>query len=444
MLFPKFNRALTAAAVSVSVLALALSGCGGGDGGGGGDAGGAAQTVELTFLVTSDAAALAQAEALVDAFTEKNSNIKIKVDTRPGGTEGDNIVKTRLSTGEMSDVFVYNSGSLFQAINPAQNLLPLTGESFLDNVDDDFFKVVSVGEDKYAVPFGTTLGGGVLYNIPIYQELGLTPPKSWDEFLANNAKIKAAGKVAVIQTYKDSWTAQLFVLADYYNVQAAVPDFAEKYTKGQVKYATTPAALKGFQRQEQLFKADSWNKDFGSATYDDGVRMLAEGEGAHYPMLSTAVALLQTTYTENVKDVGFFAMPGDDPSKNGMTVWYPGGVYMPKSAKHPEEAKKFLAFIASAEGCAAMSEAGGITGPYVVKGCELPSDVPPIVTDIQKYFETEGATAPALEFVSPIKGPALSEITVEVGSGIRSALEGAKLYDEDVKKQAQQLGLPGW
>jgi raffinose/stachyose/melibiose transport system substrate-binding protein len=27
---------------------------------------------------------------------------------------------------------------------------------------------------------------------------------------------------------------------------------------------------------------------------------------------------------------------------------------------------------------------------------------------------------------------------------VRSAEEGAALYDEDVKKQAQQLGLPGW
>jgi raffinose/stachyose/melibiose transport system substrate-binding protein len=60
------------------------------------------------------------------------------------------------------------------------------------------------------------------------------------------------------------------------------------------------------------------------------------------------------------------------------------------------------------------------------------------------YFETEGATTPALEFLSPVKGPALEQITVEVGSGIRSAEDGAALYDEDVEKQAQQLGLPGW
>jgi raffinose/stachyose/melibiose transport system substrate-binding protein len=60
------------------------------------------------------------------------------------------------------------------------------------------------------------------------------------------------------------------------------------------------------------------------------------------------------------------------------------------------------------------------------------------------YFEQDGSTAPALEFLSPIKGPLLEQITVEVGSGIRSAADGAALYDEDVRKQALQLGVEGW
>jgi len=440
--FTNINRGIVAVIATVSALTLTLSACGGGGGGTPNPSG--QESVEITFLVDNNEATLAQAEAIADAFHEANSNIDVKVDTRPGGTEGDNIVKTRLATGDMADVFLYNSGSLFQAINPAQNLMPLTNEPFMSRVSKDFYPMVSVGNDQYGAPFGTTLGGGVLYNIPIYTELGLTVPKSWSEFMANNEKIKAAGKVPVIQTYKDSWTAQLFVLADYYNVQAADPDFAKKYTENKAKYATTPAALKGFERQEQLFKAGYFNKDFGSATYDDGVRMVAEGEGAHYPMLSTAVANLTTTYGDNLKDVGFFGMPGDDAAKNGMTVWYPGGVYIPKSTKNADAAKKLVDFIASPAGCTARASEGGVTGPYVVEGCELPSDVPPIVTDIQKYFDAGNQTAPALEFVSPIKGPALSEITVEVGSGIKTAAQGAKAYDEDVKKQAEQLGLPGW
>ena len=54
------------------------------------------------------------------------------------------------------------------------------------------------------------------------------------------------------------------------------------------------------------------------------------------------------------------------------------------------------------------------------------------------------AASPALEFLSPVKGPSLEQITVAVGSGLTSAEEGAKQYDADVEKQAKQLGLPGW
>ena len=60
--------------------------------------------------------------------------------------------------------------------------------------------------------------------------------------------------------------------------------------------------------------------------------------------------------------------------------------------------------------------------------------MPPAVADLLPYFQQDGTTAPALEFLSPIKGPALEQITVEVGSGIRSAADGAALYDEDVQE----------
>ena len=262
--------------------------------------------------------------------------------------------------------------------------------------------------------------------------------------MANNEKIKAAGKAPVIQTFGETWTSQLFVLADYYNVQAAVPDFAEKYTDNQAKYATTPAAMKGFERQEEVFKAGYLNEDFAAATFADGIRMVATGEGAHYPMLTFAIGAIAQDYPENLNDVGFFAIPGDDAATNGLTVWMPAALYIAKTTEHPDEAKRFVAFVASTKGCDVRSAANGATGPYLIKDCTLPESVPPAVADLLPYFQQEKGTAPALEFLSPIKGPALEQITVEVGSGIRSAADGAALYDEDVKKQAQQLGLPGW
>lgn len=430
MLMRKLTRAALATTGIVVILAGAAS---------------AQDKVKLTFLFDNAPSTVAMSEALAAAFEAKHPNVDIETESRPGGADGDNLIKTRLATGEMADVFLYNSGSLFQAINPTQNLVDLTAEPFQANVIDSFKTVVTGTDGKvYGAPIGTAMGGGILYNIPIYKELGLTPPKSWAEFMANNEKIKAAGKTAVIQTFGATWTSQLFVLGDFYNVLAADPNFATDYTAGKAKYASTPAAMKGFERQEEVFKAGLLNEDFAAATFEDGVTKVATGEGAHYPMLSFAVANIKELAPENVADVGFFAIPGDDAANNGLTTWMPAGLYIPKTTKHEAEAKEFIAFVASIEGCDIQTASAGATGPYLVKDCKLPADVPPVVADLLPYFQEGGNSAPALEFLSPIKGPALEQITVEVGSGIRPAADGAALYDEDVKKQAQQLGLPGW
>jgi raffinose/stachyose/melibiose transport system substrate-binding protein len=403
-----------------------------------------ADTVTLTYYIDDNPTNVATAEGLKKEFEAENPDIKIDIETHPGGSEGDNLVKTKLATGDMGDVFRYNAGSLFHALNPSQNLMDLTNEPFQANVIDSFKPVVTEDGKIYGVPEEAAMGGGILYNRKIYADLGLSVPKTWADFIANNDKIKAAGKTAVIQTFGDTWTSQLFVLGDFYNVQAAVPNFAADYTAGKAKYATTPAAMKGFEHGEEVFKKGYLNSDFAAAKFDDGLRMVATGEGAHYPMLTFAIGGIAQNYADNLNDVGFFAIPGDDASKNGLTVWEPAAVYIYKGTKHPEEAKKFVAFIASTKGCDIRSAANGATGPYLIKGCGLPESVPQAVKDLLPYFQEGGNTSPALEYLSPVKGPSLEQITVEVGSGIRSAADGAALYDEDVKKQALQLGLPGW
>jgi len=404
-----------------------------------------AQSVNLTYLVPSDAAGMAVAEELVKSFEAAHPDINIDIETRPGGSEGDNLVKTRLATGSMADVFRYNSGSLFQAINPQQFLVDLTNEPWQADVQSSFKQVVTAPDGTIrGAPVGTAMGGGIYYNRAIYEELGLSVPTTWAEFMANNEKIRDAGKVAVIQTYGETWTSQLFVLADFYNVTAKDPNFASRYTANEAKFATDPAALRGFEKLQETYEAGLFNEDFGAARYADGLRMIVNGEGAHYPMLTFATTAIMATFPDQIENIGFFAQPGDEAELNGLTVWMPDGVYIPQTTSNLEAAKKFVAFIASVEGCEALARAGDTSGPYLINGCELPPDVPSVVSDMLPYFAEGGRNGPALEFLSPIKGPALEQITVEVGSGIRTAADGAALYDEDVRKQAQQLGLPGW
>jgi len=300
MIMTKTNRRHVLGGLTAGLMALtALSGAA------------QAQSTTLVYLIPSGADGVAVAEEIVTAFEAANPDINIEIETRPGGGEGDNLIKTRLATGTMADVFRYNSGSLFQAINPQQFLVDLTNEPWQANVQASFKQVVTAPDGTVrGAPGGAAMGGGIYYNKKIYEELGLAIPKSWDEFMANNEKIKAAGKVAVIQTYADTWTSQLFVLADYYNVAAQDPDFAARYTAGEAKYATEPAAMRGFEKLQAAHDAGFLNEDFAAAKYDDGIRMLLDGEGAHYPMLTFATTAMVQSAPDKVGDIGFFAQPG--------------------------------------------------------------------------------------------------------------------------------------
>lgn len=411
---------------------------------GGADSGGA---VEISYLVPNDATGVESAERLISAFEEAHPDIAVDLQTQPDGTEGDNLTKTKLATGEMEDVFVYNTGSLLQALNPDQTLTDLSDEEWVSHVTDDFLDTVRTDQGLYGAPTGSSFGGGILYNVPLYEELGLEVPETWDDFVANSETIarERPDVTPVLQAYGETWTAQMLILAAHGSVAQEDPGWAERFTAGEAKFAQEPA-LAGFEHLQEVHDAGLLNEDFASLTHDQALRQLAEGGAAHYPMLTNAAPAIAQNNPDELDDVGFFALPAADAEHTAATIWQPGAVYIPSSTtgEELEAAKTLVEFITSSpEACAIAQDTGVATGPYVIDTCPLEDGVPRMVEDLQTYVDEDRAE-PALEFVSPVKGPNLENIAIEVGSGIRSAADGAAAYDEDVRKQAQQLGLSGW
>lgn len=402
-------------------------------------------SIEVTLLTDNSPNSVAVFNALEAAFEQTHDGIDINVETRAGGTEGDNIVRTRLATGTMTDLFFYNSGSLLQALNPSRTLIDLSDEAFMQRVSPSFQSVVSDGNGGvYGVPGEAGMGGGILYNRKVYEELGLEIPRTWDEFMANNEAISETEVAPVLGSFGATWTSQIFFLADFYNVLQQDPDFAEEFTAGNIEFSDSEAMLTSFRRIQDVYEAGYFNEDFASATYEDALRMLAMGEGAHYPMLTFAVTALLESYPDAVADIGFFSVPGEDADANGLTVWMPGSIYLSQTSEEPEAAKVFLDFVASQAGCEVIVDTIGASGPFLIETCGLPDDVPQPVADMLVYLQDSSRNAPALEFLSPLKGPSLEQILIEIGSGIRDAESGAELYQRDVRRQARQLGLDGW
>lgn len=391
----------------------------------------------ITLLIDGDMSL--DAFKAVAALAETEIGVRVEYEFRHGGEEGDNIVKTRLAAGDMSDILGYNSGSLLNALNPSEYFADLSGYEWVNALDDTFKAAVTVGSETYGMPIFSSQAGAVLYSKPLYEKYGLSVPKDWAEFIANCKVLKDAGEDAVMGTFGDSWTSQVLFLGDHYNLQTQDPTFTAEFEKGNAKYSSVPAALRSFEKYAEL--VGYYNEDYLAATYDDGCERIANGEAGHWFILTQSLSNIYSLYGKEVVDsVGVFGVPADD-GNTGLTVWMPTAMYANKKSEKLDAILKFFEFYISKAALDTYASVSLPDGPYVVKGYQVPDTAyEPVAVDMQAYFDA-GKTKVAMEFETPVKGPNLASICVEVGSGRISAEEAAKIYDEDCLKQAIQLGL---
>lgn len=352
----------------------------------------------------------------------------------------DSVLKTRLAAGEMTDLLVYNSGSLLSALNPSEYFMDLTEQPFTDRYDDIYKNSVTVDGVVYGVPFTSTQAGAVMYYKPIYEELNLEIPHTWDEFLANCEAVKSAGCTAFISaTAKKSMTQVLF-LGDHYNVTAAAPDFVTEFEKGSARYATYPAALRSWKKYEDV--QPYLQENHRSTTYDQACDLLARGEGAHWICLTQALSNIYSLYGRDAVDrIGVFGIPGDDREDHGLTVWMPNSLYGNLNSDKQDDILRFMEFYVSDEALNAYAQAILPDGPYCIRGYSLPEgSYAAVKEDMQAYFDA-GKTKMAMEFETAVKGANCSAITQSLISGLITGETAAIRYDEDCKLQAAQMGF---
>jgi len=392
---------------------------------------------EITMLI---AATDGSADG-IKAVTEKaEEELGIRVEIEEVGTDADNLVKTRLASGDMADLVTYNSGSLLKALNPSEYFADLSEYEIVNDLDETYKETVTVDGAVYGIPTSSSSAMAVLYNKEKYEEYGLEIPKTWDHFIENCEVLKAAGETAVLGSFADIWTTQFPFLGDYYNVVSENPDFTEKFEKGEVKYAQTESTIASFQKCKDL--VEYYNEDYLATTYNDASDKLAMGDGCQWFISSTAVANIAQLYDKETADkIGIFGIPGEDAENSGVTVGEPVSFYVNKDTEQMEAIMEFLEFYISQEGIDTYTATQMVTGPLCVKNRTIAEEYQlQAVKDLQKYFD-DGKVHVAQEFECAVKGANCAAICQEVGSGQTTAEEAAKKYDEDCYKQAVQLGL---
>ncbi len=286
-------------------------------------------------------------EAVVKDAAEK-IGVTLEIEKIAEGLDGDNLLKTRFSTGDVPDLLLYYSAGseLGKLGNPADLFVPQEDQAWFANFDANSWKGSMDYLGKfYGAPYGGAQGGVVFYNKKVFADLGLQPPTTVEQFWEVAEALKAGGKIPLYLAGKDAWTLQLPPM-----MTGATPDYLDivaKINLNQAKMADLAGLKKGNELMLELKEKGFINKNFLSDTYDGAEKAVATGEAGMYMMASWMMSDIVAKYPDNVDDLGAFMLPTEDGSPR-LPIFAPNAMYVVKG-KNQEAAQKFVNYFESIE-----------------------------------------------------------------------------------------------
>ncbi len=233
-------------------------------------------------------------------------------------------------------------------------------DAYFDPVVVD--SAVTYNEHKYLVPITQHLVI-MYYNIKVFKDLELTPPKTWDEFQRVCAVVKAAGITPIALGSKNKWPAQFWF--DYLLIGSAGEAYRNRLMTGKASYMD-PEVEKVFGvLSEMIGKGYFSDKPEAQDWYELPLADFATGKSAMTLMGTWANNVLDNA-PHNLKaleDYDYFLLPNIDAALPQISLGPIDGLVIPKNAKHVDGGKAVLSFMANVEAQKAMSQGSGGLSP---------------------------------------------------------------------------------
>jgi alpha-glucoside transport system substrate-binding protein len=224
----------------LAAFAVAAAGCGGGGSGStgaaGGTTGGAADcgsgSISLMGIWVSTEQQSIQ--AVIDGFKAKCPDVTVKYN--PAGDNLVTVLATAVQGGNPPDLATIAQPATVGEYVSKGSLKPIdfAAKTINDNFSQDLVKQGTFDGKLYGFFFKALNKSTVWYNVPVFQDAGVDPPTTWDEFLQAATTIKASGVPAYSIGGADGWT--LTDLFENVYIRTAGPDMYDKLAKHEIPW----------------------------------------------------------------------------------------------------------------------------------------------------------------------------------------------------------------
>jgi raffinose/stachyose/melibiose transport system substrate-binding protein len=332
----------------------------------------------LTFMVNfqPSEAITDLLEEVVNDFNAENKDIEVEF--IPGNSGYEAMMKAKMAANDLPDLWSTHGWSVGRY---SEYLMPLEGEEWASVLHPAIKPVIT---DKaghiYVLPIDVDVAG-IAYNKDVVAKAGVNVDdiKTWDDLFVAMGKVKAMGITPVHIGGKDTWTvgnffdwaAPAFYVTDEANYRG---DDLKAGHFDTATWTTLAAMFKGMQDNGYL------NVDVLTSGFDETSKALASGQSA-FEFFGNYVNSNAWSINPDA-NLGFFPVPayfkGDEPSlisgeRSTVGIW--------KDTEHPEEAKKFLEYLAKPEVMSKLASANGIPAGLTT----AKSDMGKLTADYEKW-----------------------------------------------------------
>ena len=312
-----------------------------------------AETRELKYFADFDATPLAAMEALIADFEAANPDIDVVLQNFDH--EGYKTAIRNFLTTDSPDLANWYAGNRMAPFVNAGQFQDVSDVWEANGLSDSLASAkasMTIDGKQWGVPY-TYYQWGIYFNKDVYKATGVEVPKTWDEFVANCEKFKAASIDCLTTSTSALWPAA--GIFDYINMRTNGYEFHMDLTAGKIAW-TDDRVKATFAEWAKIQPYTTANH--AAIDWQDAAALMVQGKAANYVMGNFAVATFKEGGMTN-DTLGFMVFPEITPGIPRAEEAPTDTIHITAGAKNVPDAKTFLAYVASADAQTKLNAALG-------------------------------------------------------------------------------------
>lgn len=301
----------------------------------------------LKYNADYDPIPLAAMEALIADFEAANPDIDVQLTNFDH--EGYKTAIRNFLTADSPDLANWYAGNRMAPFVTSGQFMDVTDVWEANGLNDALASAaasMTIDGKKWGIPY-TYYQWGIYYNRDAYKAAGVELPGeggiSWDQFVANCEKFKAAGIDCVTTGTKALWPAA--GIFDYLSLRTYGYEWHMDLTAGKIPW-TDPKVKDVFAQWAKIQPYTTANH--AAIDWQDAAALLVQGKAANYVMGNFAVGVFKEGGMTN-ENLGFMVFPEITPGLPRAEEAPTDTIHIASGAQNVADAKTFLAYVASAD-----------------------------------------------------------------------------------------------